>query len=53
MVAPRPFVLFPETVISDLECIAWEGSHEHGWSRPAQLRQVVELGGIGPPPMPR
>jgi inhibitor of KinA sporulation pathway (predicted exonuclease) len=33
-------------VILDLEFTAWEGSQEHGWSRPGEHREVVQIGAL-------
>lgn len=33
-------------VVYDLEYTAWEGSHEHQWSRPNEHREVIEIGAI-------
>lgn len=42
----RPAILF------DLELTAWEGSMVAGWSRPGELREVIQIGAIrlGPGP---
>ncbi|WP_250000985.1 3'-5' exonuclease [Actinoplanes sp. M2I2] len=33
-------------IILDLEFTAWEGSQEHGWSRPGEFREVVQIGAL-------
>lgn len=30
--------------ILDLEYTAWKGSREHGWSKPGEYREIVEIG---------
>lgn len=39
-------------VVYDLEYTAWEGSAERDWSRPGELREVVQIGAVrlGPGP---
>lgn len=33
-------------VVFDLECTAWPGSLEHGWSREGEAREVIEIGAV-------
>lgn len=32
--------------IFDTEFTAWEGSHEHHWSRPGEYREIIQIGAI-------
>jgi inhibitor of KinA sporulation pathway (predicted exonuclease) len=33
-------------VIFDLEFTGWEGSVQHGWTRPGEFREVVQIGAV-------
>lgn len=36
----------PPIVVFDLEYTAWEGSKEVGWSRPGEIREIVQIGAV-------
>lgn len=41
-----PQLPFETGVVFDLEFTAWEGSMEHGWRRPGEFREIVQIGAL-------
>lgn len=39
-------LMSPVITIFDLEYTAWEGSMAHGWLRPGEFREVVQIGAV-------